>query len=155
MLVDCPWMKDGKQCGKKGHLVLESPRKKQRRRSRRNANQKHKDYDTSGRPRGQYYRVHHYVYENGKRKSKFCYLGNFDGSLKKLKKIQTMIEDDKNFQSEKVQTDIKFWIDDAIKEAEEINLKSLKPEYVDGIFSTIRNAQLCIIRKGFVWQKYI
>ena len=148
MLVDCPWMRNGKSCGKKGYLVLETPRKKQYRRSKRSTNQKHKEYNSSGRPKGRYFRVHHYVYENGKRKSKFCYLGNFKGAVQKLKKIQKIPE-------QRVQTELKDWIDDAVKVADKIDVNALKPEDALDIYSTILNAQLCVVRNGYAWQKYI
>ncbi len=156
MLVKCPWMKNGKYCDKEGYLILEKPRKKkQRRRSKRSTNIQHKeDYDVSGRPRGRYFRVHHYVYEDGKRKSRFCYLGNFEKALEKLKTIQRMAEDDSFSNAEKVDHNIKLWIDDEIKSAEDVDIDNLKTDDEFLIWKTIANANFCIIRKGFVFGKY-
>jgi hypothetical protein len=150
-------MRNGKECGKEGHLILEKPREtKQRRRSKRSTNIKRKEegYDVSGRPRGRYFRVHHYVYEDGKRKSRFCYLGNFEKALEKLKIIQRMAEDDSNFKVEKVHSNIKSWIDDEIKLAEGVDVDNLKTGDEFLIWATIANAKFCIMRNGYVYPKY-
>ena len=66
------------KCGQKGTIVLEKERDKQKRRSKRSTNEKHKEYESSKRVRGQYYRIYHAYYENGKRIQSFCYIGNVE-----------------------------------------------------------------------------
>jgi hypothetical protein len=92
MLIKCPVGKHGNFCNKMGHLILEPPRKKNNTIYSQHRDKKFKLYPSS-RKRGSYYRVHHYVSdEYGKRKSKWCYLGNFDMALEKLEKIEKSLE---------------------------------------------------------------
>lgn len=166
MLVECPWIQHGKFCGKKGYLILEKPRKKHITYRHRFRNKKHTDYDSNARPRGQYYRVHHYVFDNyGKRKSKFCYLGNFEGALKKLRKIHEILS---KYATEKPGNDSIYnniffvWelrslndIKNDINNAERLEEFKQNPNrYAEIIFETTSSANFYLIRGDHIFQKY-
>ena len=174
MIVKCTWMKNGVCCGKTGYLILEKPRKKKEVPNylRReigsktfNRNTKHKEYEPS-RERGCYYRVHHYVFDDsGRRKSKFCYLGNFDGALKKLKQIEKILG--KYASSEKLHKpiynndwfgwdlDLLKHIHDRIITAKKLeSFKDNPNRYAEIIFKTISAAQFYLIRGDKIFRMY-
>ena len=74
-------------CKELGYLICEKPRKKIYISKRLRGNKKHKEYSSEYRERTSRYRMHHYVFGNGKRKSKLCYVGSLDFAIKKINKI--------------------------------------------------------------------
>jgi len=158
-------MRHGKECGKMGHLILEKPRKKHVTIQDRYKNKKSQSYE-SFRKRGRYYRVHHYIYdEYGRRKSRFCYLGNFDGALEKLRKVKKILE--KYATSKKTiepvyDNDFFVWdlrslkeIEHEIKQAEGLaKFKKDPDKFADVIYGTIIEAQFYLIRGDRIFRKY-
>jgi len=149
-----------------GYLILEPPRKKHVTRSWRRRNKKHKSYDLGIRKRGSYYRVHHYVYDiHGRRKSKFCYLGNFDYALERLKQVKKILE---KYATSVKPTNPKYdsiflvWelrnlreIENTIKQAEQLNKFKKNPDrFAEVIDDTILTSQFYMIRGDRIFQKY-
>lgn len=148
-----------------GHLILEKPRKKHVTLQRRYRNKRHKPYEST-RTRGRYYRVHHYIYdEYGRRKTRFCYLGNFDGALEKLRKVKKILEKyatNKRTIESIYDNDFFVWslrslknIENAIKQAEGLTKFKKDPDkFADVIYRTIVEAQFYLIRGDRIFQKY-
>lgn len=165
MLIKCPVGKHGKFCGKQGYLIEEPPRKKNITIHSRFRNKEYKPY-TSTRKRGSYWRVHHYISDNqGKRKSRFCYLGNFEGALEKLERINEILETyaTSSKGSDPVyDNDFFVWkiseledIKEMIKQAKKLDEFKEKPNtYAEIIFKTIADAQYYLIRVDKIFRKY-
>lgn len=149
-----------------GYLILEKPRQKHVTLRKRWRNKKHKPYESTKRERGRYYRVHHYTYdEHGRRKSKFCYLGNFEGALEKLRQTKKILE---KYATSKKPTDAMYdnkflvweleslnYIEYIIKEAKQLkNFKNDPDKFAEIIRDTISESNFFLIRGNRIFQKY-
>ncbi len=158
------------KCGKIGTIILEKPRKRNQtkeplRRSRTVlhglGDWKKTEYSLISRIPGRYFRVHHYLMDkndnyvrgkNGRPKSKFCYVGNFELAKKKLKEIILILNEYAVSKlnivlEERKKNRLLVWnledlesFDTQYKKTTKIKIENLKPNDIDTIYKVIQNS---------------
>ncbi len=169
------------KCGQIGIIVLEPPRKKHETKRPMRISRtvlhglgvwKKSEYDSTRRIPTRYLRVHHYVTDkngdyvrgkNGKPKSKFCYIGSFESAFKHFKKCKDTLHEYYTSQKSE-ETKKNEWLiwgiqdyeymKDIYEKAKKINIKNLKPDDINLIYSVILDSQLWFIRNNHVFSKY-
>lgn len=134
------------------------------------------DYKKSNYPdrgRTRYFRVHHYIYdkngdyvrgENGRPKSKFCYIGSFEHAFKHFKNCKNLLE---KYHTSAITEEAKknewlIWesseyeyMKDMYEQGKKIDIENLKHNDIDLINKIIRDSQHWIIRNDKVCASYI